>query len=139
MDNNVQLANQMGTFFVQKIETIGSKLDKMALGLPSLSDDHTSVSPATLSKFNLLSEEEARKLISSSPKKSCTLELIPTSLVMDCIDVLLPIATKMINLSLESGLLTDDWKCAIVLPLLKKLGLDLLTTNVSVTFNIFLS
>ena len=103
MDNNVQLANQMGTFFVQKIETIGSKLDNMAQGLPSLSDDHTSVSPATLSKFNLLSEEEARKLISSSAKKSCTLELMPTSLVMDCIDVLLPIVTKMINSSLESG------------------------------------
>ena len=32
----------------------------------------------------------------------------------------------MINLSLESGLFADDWKCALVLPLLKKPGLDLL-------------
>ena len=51
---------------------------------------------------------------------------MPTSLVIDCIDVLLPIITKMINLSLESGLFADDWKCALVLPLLKKSGLDLL-------------
>jgi len=38
---NLELANQIGTFFVQKIETIGSKLDNMVQGLPSLTDDHT--------------------------------------------------------------------------------------------------
>ena len=54
------MANQMWTFFVQKIETIGSKLDNMVQGLPSLTDDHTPASPPPLSKFNLLSEEEAR-------------------------------------------------------------------------------
>ena len=62
MDDNLELANQMGTFDVHKIGTIGSKLDNMAQGLPPLSDDHTPVSPPRLSKFNLLSEEEARKL-----------------------------------------------------------------------------
>ena len=54
---------------------------------------------------------------------------MPTSLVIDCIYVLLPIITKVINLSLGSGLFTDDWKCALVLPLLKKPGLDLLFKN----------
>ena len=54
---------------------------------------------------------------------------MPTSLVIDCIDALLPIITKMINLSLETGLFADDWKCALVLPLLKKPGLDLLYKN----------
>ena len=49
------------------------------------------------------------------------LDPMPTSLVVDFIDVLLPIITKMINLSLESDLFADDWKCALVLPLLKKL------------------
>ena len=49
--------------------------------------------------------------------------------MIDCIEVLLPIITKMINLSLEFGLFTDDWKCALVLPLLKKSGLDLLYKN----------
>ena len=58
---------------------------------------------------------------------------MPTSLVMDCIDVLLPIITKMINLSLESGLFVDDWKCALVLPLLKKPRLDLLYNNYKLT------
>ena len=35
----------------------------------------------------------------------------------------------MIHISLEFGLFTDDWKCALVLPLLKKSGLDLLYKN----------
>ena len=57
---NFELVNEVWTFFVQKIETIGSKLDNTVQGLPSLIDDHTPVSPPPLSKFNLLSEEEAR-------------------------------------------------------------------------------
>ena len=49
--------------------------------------------------------------------------------MVDCIKVLLPIITKMLNLSLVSGLFAVDWKCAVVLPLLKKPGLDLLYKN----------
>ena len=74
-------------------------------------------------------EEKVHKLINSSTNKSCTLDPIPTSLVMDCIDVLLLIIMKMNNLPLESRLFADDWKCALVLLLLKKPGLDLLYKN----------
>ena len=129
VNNNVKLANQLGMFFVQKIETIGSKLDNMAQGLPSPPNDYATVPPSSFSKFNPLTEEKVSKLIGSSAKKSSTLDPMPTPLVMDCIDVLLPIMTKMINLSLESGLFADDWKCALVFPLLKKPGLDLLYKN----------
>ena len=41
VDDNIKLANQLGTFFIQKIVIIGSKLDNMVQGLPSLPDDHT--------------------------------------------------------------------------------------------------
>ena len=94
----------------------------MAQMLPSLPDDHAPVSPPLLSKFSPLTEEEVHKFISSSAMKSCTLDPMQTSLAMDCTDVLLPIITKMTNLSLESGLFADDWKCSLVLPLLKKPG-----------------
>ena len=76
-----------------------------------------------------LTEREVRKLIEGSAKKTCRLDLMPTTLVIGCIDVLLPVLTKIINLSLESGMFTDDWKCALVNPLLKKAGLDLLFEN----------
>jgi hypothetical protein len=35
----------------------------------------------------------------------------------------------MINLSLVEGIVPETWKSALVLPLLKKLGLDLLFEN----------
>ena len=54
---------------------------------------------------------------------------MPTPLVIDCIDVLLPIITKIINFSLESGMFPDAWKNALVHSLLKKVGLDLLFKN----------
>ena len=64
------------------------------------------------------------QLVKGSTKKSCNLDPMPTPLVIDCIDVLLPIITKIINLSLESGMFPDAWKNALVHPLLKKVGLD---------------
>ena len=55
------------------------------------------------SEFNLLSESEVFDLITASSKKSCPLDPIPTKPLNECIDVLLPPITKIINLSLDSG------------------------------------
>ena len=120
VDDNIKLVNQLRKSFIQKILTISSKLDNMVQGQLSLPDDHTQVSPPPLIKFTSLTEEKVRELIKSSAKKTSNLDHMPSSLVIDCIDVLLPIITEMINLSLKSGLFADDWKCALVLPLLKK-------------------
>ena len=62
-------------------------------------------------------------------KKTCRMDPMPTTLVIGCIDVLLLVLTNIINLLLESVTFADDWKCALVNPLLKKVGLDLLYKN----------
>ena len=67
--------------------------------------------------FKPLSEGDVGKLIEGFSKKSCTLEPKPTSLVINCIDVLLPVITKINNLSLEYGSFASNWKCALVNPL----------------------
>ena len=64
-----------------------------------------------------------KKLIEATPKKSCTLDPMPTPLVVGCIDILLSVITKIVNLSLQTGSFADQCKCALVYPLLKKLGL----------------
>ena len=63
MDDNSNLPNQLGTFFFQKIETIGSNLDNMAQGLPALPDDYTPVSPSPLANLSPLRK---RRFASSS-------------------------------------------------------------------------
>jgi len=48
------------------------------------------------------------------------LDPISTLLVVECLDVLLPAVSKMINLSLQTGSFPDTWKHADVRPRLKK-------------------
>ena len=81
------------------------------------------------SEFNLLFESEVFDLITASSKKSCPLDPIPTKLLNECVDVLLPPITKIINLSLDSGYFPRTWKCALVRPLLKEDGLPPVLKN----------
>jgi len=60
----------------------------------------------------------------SAPVKSCSLGPVPTLLVHEFVDLLLPFITKMVNTSLAQGRLPTSQKHAIVTPLLKKSGLD---------------
>ena len=46
-------------------------------------------------------------------KKSCALDPTPTPLLIKCIDVFLPVLTKMANISLESRHFPSAWKKAI--------------------------
>jgi len=50
-----------------------------------------------------------RKLINSSKGTSCCLNPIPT-LLLSCIDPLIPVITKIINSSLESGIFLMNGK-----------------------------
>ena len=86
-------------------------------------------SSVIFSKFDVLSEDDVRNFIMKSASKQCQLDPAPTWLVKKCIEVLLPVITNMINLSLSYGCFPDAWKCALIRPLLKKLGLDFLFKN----------
>ena len=74
------------------------------------------LSPAT--------EEEVIKIIRSSPTKSCSLDPLPTWLLKDCLDVLAPVITVIVNLSLSNSDIPSQLKHALILPLIKKLLLD---------------
>ena len=64
-----------------------------------------------------------------SASKSCILDPIPTHFLKTIIDDMLPMLTKIINMSLQQGSFPDVWKTAIVTPLLKKHGLPLESIN----------
>ena len=64
-----------------------------------------------------------------STKKSFSLDPMPTPLLMDCLDVLLPVLTKMLNLLLQTGLFHDDWKLADVHPRLKNPKAELVCSH----------
>ena len=70
--------------------------------------------------FRNLSEQDIYDLIQKSAKKSCVLDPLPTTLVCDSLDVLLPVITKLVNTSRTTTHFPTEWKQAIVSPLLKK-------------------
>lgn len=49
---------------------------------------------------------------------------MPTSLVCNSLDILFPVITRIVNISLSTSYFPSDWKKAILKPLLKKVGAD---------------
>ena len=72
--------------------------------------------PATtkFNNFREYSSSDVRRVIMASPTKSCILDPIPTFLLKESVDALLPFLTVMINRSLHEGCLPASHKHAIV-------------------------
>ena len=100
------------------------------LALPLQKRHHPST---PLSSFSPLAEEDIKCLFGKSSKKSCSLDPISTLLVVECLDVLLPVVSRMINLSLKTGSFPDTWKHAEVRPRLKKPNSEATFTNLCPT------
>ena len=82
-----------------------------------------------LDEFSSVSEDEVRRIILESSNASSKLDPILTSLVKPCCHELAPIIAEIINLSFSEGIVPNHWKIALVLPLLKKFGLDFMFEN----------
>ncbi len=115
------------SLFLQKIEKIRSDIDSQSCTFQPPPDPQCPSD--TFSSFSLLSESDVKKLILQSKPTSCALDPIPTPLLKECIDIVLPLLTKMVNLSLQTGVFPNEWKLALVLPLIKKFGLELIFNN----------
>ena len=93
------LCNSFSSHFKDKISLIYSAFtdhtsDTVNADSPQISSQLTSFEPATTT--------EVRKIIMSSPSKSCDLDQLPTILLKACLDVLIKPITYTINASLAS-------------------------------------
>ena len=109
------LINTFGKYFADKIA-------KLRSGLLS-TDADPPVSGSYKNKcvsFQTMSEDRVLKIIKSTPNKSCDLDPIPTSLVLDCISVLLTPITNIVNYSLQEASFPSCFKTAHVTLFFKK-------------------
>jgi hypothetical protein len=113
------LAEKFGNFFYRKNELTKKKIDDVPLVVEHCFPE------VKFESFSPVSDDEVSNIIMSSSNTSCQLDSISTWLLKICCNVLSPSITRMINLSLVE----EIWKSALVLPLLKKLGLDSLFEN----------
>ena len=74
----------------------------------------------TLVQFSQVSETEVHNILKKTAQKTCELDPLPTSLLYDNIDLLLPALTNSINRWLLSGEVPSELKTAVVKPQLKR-------------------
>ena len=118
------LADRFINYFTDKITVIRDNLKSES----GDSSSHAEYLPAffgnPLDKLRPATCEEVRKIICASPTKSCSLDPLPTWLLKDCIDTLLPVLTSIINISLYTSDFSPELKRALITPLIKKVILD---------------
>ena len=64
-----------------------------------------------------------RRMRLRSLPKTCQLDPLPTDVLLESVDVLLPFITAMCNASLREGVLPASQKAAIFSPVVQKSGL----------------
>ena len=69
--HKLEFANQMSTYFVEKIHNIHTNIENMGHYLHEFEVYNTSETTARLSNFNTLTEEDVRTLIKECGKKLC--------------------------------------------------------------------
>jgi hypothetical protein len=116
------LSQSFATFFSDKIHKLHTSI--LSQGNHSSPYVDPASKPSDFSFFHSATVEEVSKLLDLSPVTSCDLDPIPASLVKQCASVLVPTITKIINLSLSSGVFPEQFKNCSVHPLLKKSNLD---------------
>ena len=113
-----KVADMFASFFTNKI----SKIRDTFFTCGSFNDTPDSV-PAAFNTFKPMIEDEVSKCINESPTKLCVLNHIPTFLLKDCLDILLPSVTKLVNYSLLEGSFPSTLKKVLVTPLIKNVSL----------------
>jgi len=127
---NASLANEFVEFFDSKIKKIRQNLATLEYkvdGIPVPDDE--SCTNVKFIMFNEISESSVNEVIGSMPNKYCDLDVVPTHLLKQCLPVLLPVITLLINIMLSTGVFPKSLKYALLIPLLKKMGLDIEVKN----------
>ena len=84
----------------------------------------TGTTASTFSSFEKVSQLTVKECILNSAPKSCELDPIPSKLLIECVDSILPSLTDIFNSSLASGIFPQCFNSALVTPILKKKCLD---------------
>ena len=74
----------------------------------------TSMNPPKLQEFRPMEDKDVHKVIMSLKTKTCELDPVPTTIFKMLLPEILPLITKIVNLSLCQGQFIQAWKMAIV-------------------------
>lgn len=122
-ESTKELAERFSEHFESKIVNLRRELSEIICPRATVDLNETCCTSA-LTGFQQVSMSTLKDSIMSSKSKSCELDPIPTWLLKDSINILLPTITTITNTSLEQGTFPLQLKRSIVRPLIKKTSLD---------------
>ena len=122
---STSLPKDFNEFFIDKIVKIrGTINDQVKTTLMTEISEACPANATQLTNFKPATIEEVKKIICGSSSATCSLDPIPTSLLKEYCDTLVPVITQIVNSSVRDGTVPTKLKNAVVSPLLKKLSLD---------------
>ena len=114
------------------IKHFTNKVEKLISNIASehvTSTRVTGTTAATFSSFEKVSQLTVKECIPSYAPKSCELDPIPSKLLIECLDYILPSLSDLFSSSLASGIFPQSFKSALVTHILKKRCLDHIDFN----------
>ena len=117
------LAAEFATFFTTKIDTLRNDLlVKKKAFIDSAECVTVEVLTTSSTKFSTFTEtklDDIREQAATLLSKSCVLDPLPSSIIKQCTDLLLPTITNIVRISLREGCMPTCLKSAVLSPLLK--------------------
>ena len=123
-DELKQLCLKFSVYFVDKICSLKATIAATLARLNFISFSDSVHSGDSFESVASVSVDEVRRLITSMPSKSSSVDFIPTSLLKLCPSVFSELVARLANLSFSEGIFPTMFKSAAVTPLLKKPSLD---------------
>ena len=88
--NTEALTEKFACYFTEKISKIREELDIMETVTPSVKEMNTWRDNHGLDSFEPVTEAEVNKILKNLSKKTCSLDVVPTWLIIECADSLTP-------------------------------------------------
>ena len=128
-DSPLTMASVMNNIFIDKIDNIRAEFPLLEANLPCYSllsmGYIMPICTTTLYHFDRVTDPELLTIISGMNKTTCSSsDPFPTKLLMSHLYAIVPILQHIVNLCLTTGDFPVSCKSSIVIPLIKKPGLD---------------
>ena len=122
LDNSeLQLAMDFNNFFCDKINQIIVGLNTSTVKAETNYIEDGYETEHRFNTFQTINDDEVLRIINKSATKSCELDAMPTPLLKQLKDIVLPSIMSIVNASLQSSTMPANMKSALVHLLLKNL------------------
>eukprot|EP00116_Pleurobrachia_bachei_P019420 sb/3479682/ len=114
-----KLAEDFADFFTEKVEKIRNSVTAQERAYEDVESRADPARSCAFEEFREVSCEEMKRIVKDMADKTCDLDLIPTWMIKECIEVFAPLFTRVINSSLRKAVVPESFQQAFVFPTIK--------------------